>query len=92
MTELPSIFKGLKVHKIKSRRRGNQLLGYEFTFQKESSQNWIDDKYDNSGKPKCSPGSRTPDWYNPDYKNETTTENQKVLERIKQESLDRMKN
>ena len=43
-------------------------------------------------KPKCSPGSRTPDWYNPDYKNETTTENQKVLERIKQESLDRMKN
>jgi len=28
----------------------------------------------------------------PDYKNETTTENQKVLERIKQESLDRMKN
>ena len=25
MTELPSIFKGLKVHKIKSRRRGNQL-------------------------------------------------------------------
>ena len=52
MTELPSIFKGLKVHKIKSRRRGNQLLGYEFTFQKESSQNWIDDKYDNSGKTK----------------------------------------
>ena len=34
----------------------------------------------------------SPDWYNPDYKNETTTENQKVLERIKQESLDRMKN
>ena len=55
MTELPSIFKGLKVHKIKSRRRGNQLLGYEFTFQKESSQNWIDDKYDNSGKTKMLP-------------------------------------
>ena len=35
MNELPSIFKGLKVHKIKSRRRGNQLLGYEFTFQKK---------------------------------------------------------
>jgi replication initiation and membrane attachment protein len=51
------------------------------------------DKYDNSGKTKnAPPGSRTPDWYNPDYKNETTTENQKVLERIKQESLDRMKN
>ena len=36
MKELPSIFKGLKVHKIKSRRRGNQLLGYEFTFQKKA--------------------------------------------------------
>ena len=35
MTELPSIFKGLKVHKIKSRRRGNQLLGYEFTFKRK---------------------------------------------------------
>ena len=63
------------------------------SLSKESSQNWIDDKYDNSGKTKnAPPGSRTPDWYNPDYKNETTTENQKVLERIKQESLDRMKN
>ena len=36
MNELPLIFKGLKVHKIKSRRRGNQLLGYEFTFQKKA--------------------------------------------------------
>ena len=52
MNELPSIFKGLKVHKIKSRRRGNQLLGYEFTFQKESTHNWIDDKYDKSGNAK----------------------------------------
>ena len=93
MTELPSIFKGLKVHKIKSRRRGNQLLGYEFTFQKESTHNWIDDKYDKSGNAKKTPvGSKIPDWYDPDYKNETTPESQKELERIKQESLDRMKN
>ena len=39
MKELPSIFKGLKIHKIKSRRRGNQLLGYEFTFQKKALKN-----------------------------------------------------
>ena len=32
-------FKGLKIHKIKSRRRGNQLLGYEFTFQKKLLKN-----------------------------------------------------
>ena len=37
------------------------------------------------------PGSKTPEWYDPDYKNETTPESQKELERIKQESLDRMK-
>ena len=39
---------------------------------------------------KCSPGSKIPDWYDPDYKNETTPESQKELERIKQESLDKM--
>ena len=36
-------------------------------------------------------GSKIPDWYDPDYKNETTPESQKELERIKQESLDKMK-
>ena len=55
MNELPSIFKGLKIHKIKSRRRGNQLLGYEFTFQKETTQKWLDDKFDNAGKIKNVP-------------------------------------
>ena len=92
MNELPSIFKGLKVHKIKSRRRGNQLLGYEFTFQKESTQNWRDDKFDNAGSSKNAlPGSKVPDWYDPDYKNETTAEEQKELERIKKELSDSMK-
>ena len=93
MKELPSIFKGLKIHKIKSRRRGNQLLGYEFTFQKETTQKWIDDKFGNAGETKnAPPGSKTPEWYDPDYKNETTQKAKKELERIKQESLDRMKN
>ena len=60
MKELPSIFKGLKIHKIKSRRRGNQLLGYEFTFQKETTQKWIDDKFGNAGETKnAPPGSKT---------------------------------
>ena len=84
MNELPSIFKGLKVHKIKSRRRGNQLLGYEFTFQKESTHNWIDDKYDKSGnaKKKTPVGSKIPDWYDPDYKNETTQKAKKSLKEL----------
>ena len=42
-------------------------------------------------KQNAPPGSKTPEWYDPDYKNETTPESQKELERIKQESLDRMK-
>ena len=42
-------------------------------------------------KPKCSPGSKTPDWYNPDYKNATTPKEQKELERLKKELSDSMK-
>ena len=92
MKELPSIFKGLKIHKIKSRRRGNQLLGYEFTFQKETTQKWIDDKFGNAGETKnAPPGSKTPEWYDPDYKNETTQKAKKSLKELSK-SLDRMKN
>lgn len=88
MNELPSIFKGLKVHKIKSRRRGNQLLGYEFTFQKESTQKWIDDKFDTAGKDKkAKAGSKTPNWYNPNYKNETTAEQLEEMQKIKEKAL-----
>ena len=76
-------FKGLKIHKIKSRRRGNQLLGYEFTFQKETTQKWIDDKFGNAGETKnAPPGSKTPEWYDPDYKNETTQKAKKSLKEL----------
>ena len=92
MKELPSIFKGLKVHKIKSRRRGNQLLGYEFTFQKKALKTGLMTNTINQETQKTPVGSKIPDWYDPDYKNETTPESQKELERIKQESLDKMKN
>ena len=55
MNELPLIFKGLKVHKIKSRRRGNQLLGYEFTFQKKAPKTGLMTSMITQEKPKCSP-------------------------------------
>ena len=61
--------------------------------KKESTQKWLDDKFDNAEKNKnVPPGSKTPDWYDPDYKNRNYSESIKELERIKQESLDRMKN
>ena len=53
------------------------------SLSKESSQNWIDDKYDNSGKTKnAPPGSKIPDWYDPDYKNETTQKAKKSLKEL----------
>ena len=78
MKELPSIFKGLKIHKIKSRRRGNQLLGYEFTFQRNYSKKWIDDKFGNAGETKnAPPGSKTQSGMTLIIKTETTPESQK---------------
>ena len=55
MNELPLIFKGLKVHKIKSRRRGNQLLGYEFTFQKKAPKTGLMTSMITQEKPKMLP-------------------------------------
>ena len=73
----------MKVHKIKSRRRGNQLLGYEFTFQKKALKTGLMTNLIIQKIQKCSPGSKTPDWYDPNYKNATTSEEQKELERLK---------
>ena len=67
-------------------------MGYEFTFQKESTQNgWTISLIMQRKIKTYLPAVKTPDWYDPDYKNETTPESIKELERIKQESLDRMK-
>ncbi len=35
-------------------------------------------------------GSKTPDWYDPDYKNETSTDQQAELEKIRRQALDKM--
>ena len=43
------------------------------------------------GKYGSSRGS-TPDWYDPNYKNKTAPEQISELEKIRQESLDKMKN
>lgn len=43
--ELPHFFKDLKVKKIKSNKRGNPVIGYEFTFAPESTHSWDKNKY-----------------------------------------------
>ena len=57
-------------------------MGYEFTFQK-TTQKWIDDKFGNAGETKnAPPGSKTPEWYDPDYKNRNYSESQKSLKEL----------
>lgn len=46
MKELPQFFKGLKVKKVKSNKRGNPVLAYEFTWSKEHTEEWVEGKYD----------------------------------------------
>lgn len=73
--QLSPYFAGLKVKKIKSNKRGNPVLGYEFTWQKEVTEAYDPHKYD---KPKNTPKkpskkaakkSNVPKWSNPDYVN-----------------------
>lgn len=44
--ELPRYFNDLKVKKIKSNKRGNPVIAYEFTFKPERVGAWIEDKYE----------------------------------------------
>ena len=60
---------------------------------KKSTQKWLDDKFDNAEKIKTYlPAVKLQIGMTLIIKTETTPESIKELERIKQESLDRMKN
>ena len=78
--QLSPYFVGLKVKKIKSNKRGNPVLGYEFTWQKEVTEAYDLHKYD---KPKNTPKkpskkaakkSNVPKWSKSDYVNELSEE------------------
>ncbi|HFQ7781933.1 TPA: replication initiation protein, partial [Clostridioides difficile] len=94
--QLSPYFVDLKVKKIKSNKRGNPVLGYEFTWKKEVTEAYDPNKYDKpkaiAKKPskKAAKKSNVPKWSNPDYVNETTEEQKAELERKKQELLARM--
>lgn len=59
--ELPPYFKGLKIKKIKSNKKGNPVTGYEFTWQAEQTGTWVDDKF-NSEKTTGPRKETLPDW------------------------------
>lgn len=73
--QLSPYFVDLKVKKIKSNKRGNPVLGYEFTWKKEVTEAYDPHKYD---KPKNTPKkpskkaakkTNVPKWSKSDYKN-----------------------
>ena len=97
LKQLSPYFEDLKVKKIKSKKRGNPVLGYEFTWKKEVAGTYDPDKFN---KPKLEPKkpnkaksskktskTNVPEWVNPDYKNETTEDKKLVLEEYKQVCL-----
>lgn len=73
--QLSPYFVDLKVKKIKSNKRGNPVLGYEFTWKKEVTEAYDPNKYDKpktaTKKPykKANKKSNVPKWSNPDYEN-----------------------
>ena len=84
LKELSQYFIGLKVKKIKSNKRGNPVLGYEFTWKPEATGEWEDDKYKKNDfyKPKNSI-SNVPDWVEKEYKHSATAEEQAKLEELR---------
>ncbi|MFS9280031.1 replication initiation protein, partial [Streptococcus infantis] len=91
LKQLSPYFEGLKVKKIKSNKRGNPVLGYEFTWNPEMTESYVPNKFD---KPKQSKKrkSNVPTWSTPDYVNTTSEEKKVELERKKQEMLARLDN
>ena len=78
--QLSPYFADLKVKKIKSNKRGNPVLGYEFTWKKEITEAYDPNKYDKpkaiAKKPskKAAKKSNVPKWSKSDYVNELSEE------------------
>ena len=89
--QLSPYFQNLKVKKIKSKKRGTPVIGYEFTWEKEVTEAYDPNKYDKPKKEtKKSAKSNNPNWSNPDYINTTSEETKQELEAKKQELLARL--
>lgn len=91
LNQLSPYFEGLKVKKIKSNKRGNPVLGYEFIWNPEMTESYVPNKF-NKPKHKQKSKSNVPSWSNADYVNTTSEEKKAELERKKQEMLARLDN
>lgn len=86
LEQLSPYFKDLKVKKIKSKKRGNPVLGYEFTWEKEVTSTYEKGKFNKSSSKK----TNVPKWSNTEYKNTTTDEQKAELEKKKAEMMARL--
>ena len=82
--ELSNYFLNFKYKVIKSNKRGNPVLGYEFTWKPEKTGEWEEDKYKKNDfyKPK-KVESNVPDWVEKEYKHSATAEEQAKLEELR---------
>lgn len=83
--ELGNYFSDFKCNIKKSNKRGNPVIGYEFTWKKEESSG----PYDNNKYNK----NNIPEWSNSDYKNMTDKDQKAKLEEYRDkrlESLDKL--
>ena len=87
--ELSNYFLNFKYKVIKSNKRGNPVLGYEFTWKPETTGEWEDDKYKKNDfyKPKNST-SNVPDWVEKGYKHSATAEEQARLDELRHSMLE----
>ena len=95
LKQLSPYFEDLKVKKIKSKKRGNPVLAYEFTWKKEVAGTYDPDKFNKpksepkkANKSKSSKKTNVPKWSNPEYKNTTTEDKKLVLAEYKQICLE----
>lgn len=59
--ELAPFFPGLKLKKIHADKRGRPLIGLRFSWKPETSEDWIEGKFEKKSKKKLNTG--LPEWY-----------------------------
>ena len=88
--ELPQYFPNLKVKKVKSNKRGNPVIAYEFTWEAEKTAAWKPGKFKTPKNP-SKKLSNVPEWHEGNYINETTEDDQKRLEEAKKSLLEKVR-
>ncbi|WJP96698.1 replication initiation protein [Macrococcus bovicus] len=75
--ELPDLIPGFSVKKLKSRKRGTPVVGYEFTWQAEQTGKFKDFSKKKATDPKEVSYEKTPDWLGKEQQNTEMSEEDK---------------